>query len=177
MLQPLRWCWVVLLVVLLAANTNSVFAQNIGGAGGPCPGKPNAYIDSVTDTEQPDGRIKRTITCRCNDNYGPTADGRCLTFDPVCIRRAGETLDQERKQTCAQVTGRCFKANQIELSGAALSCVFACNNPATCALSCGILGLTAQSVTQRCIEERNTCFEDALRRHNQARESCRMQPG
>ena len=131
-----------------------------------CP--PNAHYTGSTR----EGNV-RTIHCDCDSGYKKT-NGACqrIIADPQCVKRAGEQLNKEREEGCARVVGRCFQDNKTALSAHALSCVVACRRVGSCAAGCGIAGLGAEVITEKCLDARNSCFEAALVKHSAAVKAC-----
>ena len=147
-------------LVLLMISVGSASAQQ-------CP--PNSHVDRVEET----GNTK-TVHCKCNDGY-ENRGGTCARGggSPECIKHAGDQLQRDQQQGCARVVGQCFQNSRTPLSASAIACVAACRQVSGCAIGCGIAGLAAETMTEKCIDERNSCFEAALARHQAAVRACK----
>ena len=132
-----------------------------------CP--PHAHATGMTQ----EGDV-RTIHCGCDAGY-QNRNGACRTIggDPQCVLQAGKQLKVDQQQGCARVVGKCFDTNQTPLSASAIACVAACRQVGGCAIGCGIAGLAAEAVIEKCIDEHNSCFEAALARHRAAVKACK----
>ena len=155
MMQSVRAALIVCLFAFLVAGTNTAYAA--------CP--PNSHEERQT------GNV---VHCKCNGGFENRA-GACrrISGDPACIKRAGEQLQRGQQKDCAHLVGACFTDNKAQLTGAALGCIIACRQLAGCAIGCGVSGLVAENIVTKCIDVRNSCFEEKLADHKRAVEACK----
>jgi hypothetical protein len=81
-------------------------------------------------------------------------------------------LKRDQQQGCARAVGQCFESNRTPLGTSAVACVAACRQLAGCAIGCGIAGLVAEGIIEKCVDQRNDCFEAALTKHRAAVQTC-----
>lgn len=152
---------------LLSIALVMIVASGHGAVAQQCP--PNSHVDRVEDAGNTE-----TVHCKCDGGYEKRG-GTCVRVgvNPQCVKQAGERLQREQQQGCARILGQCFQNNRTPLSATAVACVAACRQAAGCSIGCGIGGLAAEALIEKCVNERNNCFEAALARHRTAVDACK----
>lgn len=170
----------------IMASAESSFAQD------PCPGKPNAHVIARIEKTEPDGTIRRTTRCQCNEGYEPAGDGSCMraTTRPECVRFAGEALHKDL-QACQGPIMSCLRTEGVPADVATCTTgTLAAGIPFTVSAAADptkattiLLGVAlanalsscqanARSIATACSPAAGICEEKALNTHRAAVTAC-----
>lgn len=94
-----------------------------------------------------------------------------------CIRAAGVEL-RDARPACARQASECMAQQQVVLTQAGLTCVLGCLGSTLalprCISACGVAGVAATNVVERCgVEMSNRCLGDALATHKRRVDACK----
>ncbi len=168
----------------IMANADSAFAQE------PCPGKPNAHVIARIEKTEPDGTIRRTTRCQCNQGYEPRGDGSCR-ISPTMGPANPTTMRAETRLDCVRFAGNHLREGLEACRSPIISCLTSAGvqrNNAICAASGLVVAIDPTKVTvlgaviacgdqiysmaDTCKETWGTCQDGPLKAHREAMAAC-----